>query len=411
MNDELRLFKYLGYIGKRKKKIKGVLAAETEEKAIKELNKQGIKEVKLQDKTPFLAKWEVFTRKVKDKEFGMFFEKLATQMEVGLSPSRSLQNFLTEGFSYNMLLFINKVKNSLNKGTSLTEALNEPKILPKNIISLIEIGEETGKIIDIFNELSKLYYEQDKIKSSLRKATFKPIGLISFAFAILLFVVPIMLNPIKGLQSQFNTGEGLPALTIIVMNATDFLTHYWWLIVVIIASIIIIHKKIYKNNFKYKENWDAFIFNFPIIGRFHSSLAVYLTLLNLYILHRAGMPVEQSFKMISDSQENEEYKKDIEEIRQSLKEGNSLEESINYSTYLPKVYKDIIKQGEATGKMVRELEKAKIFAEKDFHNTSDLIISSFAKITGIFVTILIGIIIIAVYMPIFSIVGQVMKTI
>jgi type IV pilus assembly protein PilC len=410
-NDvELKLFKYKGYVGKRRKKTKGVLAAVSEQKAIEELDKQSIKEVKLTNKTPMLAKYNYFSGKVKDYELGMFFEKLATQMEVGLSPSRSLQNFLTEGFKYNTLLFIFRVKEELNTGSSVTESMKKPGVLPKDIITLIEIGEETGKIIDIFREVSKLFLEQAKIKKSIKKATYKPIGLIGFSLAILLFIVPIMLTPIKALQQQFQTGGGLPTITKIVMASTDFLTHKWWLIAIILGIIITTHKTIYKNKFSYKEKWDTFTFNIPIIGKFKSALAVYLTLLNLYILQRSGMPVEQSFKMISDSQENEEFKKDIEEIRLSLKEGNSLEESMNYSTYIPKVYKDIIKQGESTGKMVQELEKAKVFAEKDFHETSDLIIASFSKITGFFVTILVGIIIIAVYMPIFSVVGQVMKT-
>jgi len=407
----LKLYKYKGIIGRRRKKTKGTLAAENKEKAIEELEKQSIKEIKLTDKTPMLAKYESFTNKVKDSELAMFFDKFATQMEVGLSPSRSLQNFLTEGFKYNTLLFIFKVKEELGKGLSVTEAMKNTNVLPKDIISLIRIGEETGRIIDIFREISKLYAEQAKIKKSIKKATYKPVGLITAALGILLFIVPIMLTPIKALQSQFKTGEGLPTLTVIVMNVTDFLTHKWYIIATVLTILIIFHRKMYKNKFSYKEKWDTFIFNLPIIGKFKKALAIYLTLLNLYILQRAGIPVEQSFKMIADSQENEEFKKDIEEIRFSLKEGNSLEESMNYSSYIPKVYKDIIRQGEATGKMVSELEKAKLFAEQDFKETSDFIITSFSKITGLLVTILVSIIIIAVYLPMFSIVGQVMKTI
>lgn len=406
----LRLYKYKGKIGRRNKSTKGTLAAANKEKAIEELTKQNIKEIKLTDKTPMLAKYDSVTKKVKDIDLAMFFEKLATQLEVGLSPNRSLQNFLTEGFKYNTLLFIFRLKEELTKGLSITEAMDNTETLSKDMISLIEIGEETGKIIEIFREISKLYSEQAKIKKSIKRATYKPIGLIVFSFSILLFIVPILLNPLKSLQQEFQIKGGLPKLTVIVMKSTDFLTHKWYIIAGIFILLIIAHKKLYKNKFSYKEKWDTFMFSFPVIGKFKRALAIYLTLLNLFILQRAGIPVEQSFKMISDSQENEEYKKDIEEIRFSLKEGNSLEESMNYSSYIPKVYKDIIKQGEVTGKMVKELEKARSFAEQDFHKTSETIITSFSKITGILVTILVSIIIIAVYLPMFSVVGQVMKT-
>jgi len=407
---KISLYKYTGLVGKRQKKIKGILAAENKNVALAELSKLNINGVILKDKTPFEAQYESLTTNVKDTEIANFFEKLASQMEVGITPSRSLQNFMSEGFKYNTLLFIYNVKEELNKGHSIKDSMSFPGVLPKDIISLIDIGEKTGKVVDIFREISKLYNEQARIKKAIKKATYKPIGLISFAFAILIFIVPIMLEPIKSVQAQFDTKGGLPMITQIVMGVTNVLTHYWWIVLTLIIGSIIAQKYFYKTNFAFKERWDGFIFAFPIIGRFKKALAVYVTLLNLYILQRSGMPVAQSFKMISDSQKNEEFKKDIKEIRDSLKEGNSLEESMSYSSYIPRIYKDMIKQGETTGKMVEELHKAKTFAEKEFNETAELIISSFSKITSIFVSMLVGIIVLAVYMPIFSMVGQVMET-
>lgn len=406
----LKYFKYTGYIGKRRKKTKGMIAAISKEKAFENLEKQSIKEVVLKDKTPFLAKYSFFSEKVTEHDLAMFFEKLASQMEVGISPGMSLQNFLTEGFKYNTLLFIYKVKLSLDEGNSVTDAMDAPGILAKDIVKLIAIGEESGSILNSFREIAKLFAEQAKIRKMIKKATYKPIGLMGFAFAILMFIVPVMLTPIKAVQSQFAAKGGLPLITQIVMGATDFIAANFLFIGIFIAGIIFTHRHFYKTNYKFKDKWDTFIFSFPIIGKFKRALAVYLTLLNLSILQRAGVNLEMAFKMISDAQKNEEYKRDIEEVRQALREGSSFESSISYSTYIPKVYKDIIRQGESTGRMVEELEKARQFAEIEFKETSELIISSFSKITGFLVTILIGIIIMAVYMPIFSMVGQVMET-
>ena len=405
---DLHFYKYKGVIGLRKKKTTGTIASPNEMVAAKTLNSFGITEPKFKKKTPFLPNGNAKIGKVSPFELSRIFEKLASQIEVSIQPSKILEDILFDSFKYNALLFAYRAKLALDEGHSLTDAIASTGVLEKDIVSLIRIGEESGKMLEIFKEVASLMYDRAKIAATLKKAMLKPMGLLISAFGLIMFIVPAMLKPIEGFQAAHGV-SGLPLITEIVVATVDFITEHTVLLFASIFFLIFSQLFLYKKNFKYKEIADRIMIDAPLIGIFKQGVAVYLTLLNLYILQRSGVTMERSLNMIISAQSNEEFKKDLTEIQLSVKEGSDFGEALLSSTYIPRLYKDMIRQGENSGRMVAELKKAKEMAGESFKESSEFVIAGITKTIGFVVMIIVAVVIVAAYLPMFSMVGKVLE--
>lgn len=402
----VKLFKYKAKLGDIGKTTRGKIGSISGQKAMKTLERNGYYDIELKEIKQAMVPKKI---KVKDKEIADLFTFISNQLESGTQLARALDLAMENNFKYPTLRFINSIREKLEEGASFTDSVDYAKVLPPDIIRLIEIGEETGKIIDSLREIAKLYLSQYTIKKDIRKSMYQPVGLLVFAFSIMLFLVPVLLKPIESLQSQFDAG-GLPVITVIVVNITNWISHYWILLIVFIVFIIYGQRYLYNNNEKFRFKWDQIMWNLPLIGKFKQALGSYLFVLNMSILVKSGTEMSKAIHLIVESTKNLEFKRDLEGIYNYLRKGNSMEDSIMRSAYLPFSIKDRIKEGSETGQLSNRLNELRIFAEKEFQEKSKLITAAISKTIALIVTILIAIIIIAGYMPMFSMVGKIMNT-
>ena len=405
---DLLFFKFVGEVGQRKKKIKGTIASPSEDKAHKELKSLGIFSSKLKNKTPFKPLGFAKIGKIPPADLAMAFSKIAEQIEVGIKPSRILSSMMFDEFKYNTLLFIHRISLKLKEGQSMADAFDAPGYLPKDIISLIRIGEDSGQIPEIFREISSLLSDRAEIQKLLKKAVMKPAGLLLFSFALIMFIVPAMITPIKKFQASHGV-DGLPILTEIVVAVVEFITAHSLIVISGVSAFVFTIITLYKKSKGFKSKADLFMLTAPIIGPFKRGLAVYLTMLNLYILQKAGVSMGRSIKMVVASQANDEYRKDIEEVQHAIKEGVGFAEALLSSTYIPRIYKDMIRQGEETGRIEGELKKCREHSGRTFKETSEFTIAAITKTIGFIVMIVVAIVVVAAYLPMFSMVGKVLE--
>lgn len=406
--ENLKVYKYKASL-KNGRTVTGNIYSFSEEEAKRELKNRDLYLLKIKNNTPFYSKWT----KPSDLEKGLLFEKISEQLKTGSDFQRILNNLKRDNFSFASIKMIEGLLLEIKKGKGFGDALKSLNLFSSEIIEIVFAGEESAKLVEVLKDLSELFIEQSNIKKTVLKASFKPIGLLIFSFLIVIFIIPRMLEPIKGVFKSFENkieGEGIPAITTMVINMIEFISGKGGISLGLTTLLLFfLGRYYYLNNLVFKRYIDYKIIELPLIGLFKKKLTSYITFLSLNVLYKAGIPITVSFFMIAKSQNNIALKEDLLAVAEELKEGKSLNKAINQSLYITPRLKDMIIQGDLSGSLEYELKKGKILAKKDFDEFSEILIKGLVSIVGFLVSLLVATIIISVYLPIFSMVNQIMS--
>jgi len=403
-NPIIREFKYKAKV-KRGKVIKKRITAKTKEEAIKYINDIDQKLIWIKDTTPkFLT-----DEKIKQEELVSFFKKFATYIRASINPVSTIGLLLNENFSYPMKIFLAELRESFKSGLPANIALKKTGLIDNQIATLVEIGEKTGSLPNSLEEIADLMEKKIIMKKKLRKALMKPGFTILFAFCIVAFVVPTMIEPIKGIFQSIGTGE-IPALTQAVLGFTDFLKNNSLFLFIGIILFIISIIWLYSSNKNAKKYFDRFIFNLPILGPFIQSSYIFLFFITLNMFIQSGFTLVQALKEITGSLSNVEIKEDINAVALEVKNGKPLSRAILQSVYIPDKYKESLLSGEKTGSLKKDLDNIIDLSNKTFEEEGEKVVVKLTTIISGLVMGIVALVIFSVYMPMFSLMSSINKT-
>ncbi|MBC7196521.1 MAG: type II secretion system F family protein [Deferribacterales bacterium] len=352
-------FKYIGE--KNNIKVNGIIDASDSNEASLILFDQGInlinlKEVGLIDEYLYKIKeFKTKTSKVKLEELIVLTRQFATLFDAGIPIVKILDRMSKQNFSEKLLTAILKIKDDVDAGLSLSAAFGRQKgIFSPLYINMLKVGEEGGVLDIVLSRLADILETDLETRNRIKHATRYPkltVGAIAIAFSILVvFVIPKFV----GLFSKFKAELPLPTKILIWINY--FVQNYWWLILFIVFFAIFAFRK-YKSTEKGKVKLDLLIFKIPIIGPILHKIYISRITRILGLLYRSGIPVVSSFDIVSEVSGNEIIKKEIQNVKIRVSQGNNIAASFGYSEYFPEVVTDMIAAGEETGRLDEMLEK------------------------------------------------------
>lgn len=404
---KLKLWSYKGFI-QDGRKVKGKVAAYSKQEAIEELKSRGRFVSKIKDATPFDSDWGPPSK----EQLSIFLKDLSNKVSTGVGMKSVLIGMKKLNYNFKVILMIEHALQEIDKGIELNEALKNTKKFSSDTIEIIKAGEKSGKLSMVLNELSILYAEEAHTRKILIKSSFKPVGMVVFAILIIVFVIPQMIEPIRGVYAEFKIGDkGLPALTEWVMATVNFVAGAGGLLVLaILIGLVVLYKFSYKKYFGFKSKMDHFFVALPLFGNMKAKLFTYITFLTFNVLYKSSIDVSMAFKMMADSQKNESLKNDLLSVYNSLKSGKELNVSIEQSLFISEPMKDKISNGYKDGSLGEELDSGKILAKRDFNEYTEVFIKGVVALIGIVVSLVVGVIIISVYLPMFTMIKDVMDT-
>ncbi|MCB4204521.1 type II secretion system F family protein [Deferribacterales bacterium Es71-Z0220] len=352
-------FKYTGE--KNNIKVNGIIDASDSNEASLILFDQGINLINLKEVgfiDEYLYKIKAFktkTSKVKLEELIVLTRQFATLFDAGIPVVKILDRMSKQNFSEKLLTAILKIKEDVEAGLSLSAAFGRQKgIFSPLYINMLKVGEEGGVLDIVLSRLADILETDLETRNRIKHATRYPkltVGAIAVAFSILVvFVIPKFV----GLFNKFKAELPLPTKILIWINY--FVQNYWWLIIFIIFSAIFAYKK-YKSTEKGKVKIDLLVFKIPIIGPILHKIYISRITRILGLLYRSGIPVVSSFDIVSEVSGNEIIKKEIQNVKIRVSQGNNIAASFGYSEYFPEVVTDMIAAGEETGRLDEMLEK------------------------------------------------------
>jgi len=339
---------------------------------------------------------------VKVEELLLFTRKLSAMISAGLSVVPALTMLAGQTESASMRVIIKSIVLDVNSGKPLSIALEKfPKVFDNIYISLIKAGEASGKLDIFLNKIGINIQKKIKIIRTLKGALRYPAILLSVAFFVVLvmmiYVVPIFAGIFE------NGGIELPLPTKIIMMISNFFRSIesFILLLVLIILTLFFKKKIATDR-SFKFYFDKKTLTFPIFGSMitNSIMARFSEI--LANLLSGGVTLIEALDIAKNSVPNIFISEKLDEVKRSIFSGESFALSLRNSKIFPETFCGFIDVGEETGKLNDMLMTLSDFYEDEFDNSVTNFSQLLEPIMIVFLGLVIGFILIAMYLPIFK---------
>ena len=401
LKKEVKQFLFI-WVGKDKKgkEVRGEMRAVSDSLVRVSLRAKGLNDIRV--KKQRFAKMG----KVKPSDVAVFTRQLATMMKSGV-PLLQTFDIVANGHSnpaVTKLLF--EIKGSVETGTSLAGAFAlHPDHFDELYCSLIAAGEKAG-ILDMILDRLAIYQEKmQAIKSKIKSAMFYPISVMAVALivtsVIMIFVVPSFKEVFAGF------GAELPGPTLIVMAISDFFVANWYIIFGGLIGGIIFMGKLIKKNEKVRHVFERMLLKIPVFGDILRKSAVARWNRTLATMFAAGVPLVEALDSVAGAAGNIVYYTATKNIQKLVSTGQSLTVSMQEQKVFPNMVIQMAQIGEDAGSLDNMLNKAAEFYEGEVDDAVAALSSLIEPIIIVFLGVVIGGLVVAMYLPIFKIAGTV----
>ncbi|TYO95063.1 type II secretion system F family protein [Desulfallas thermosapovorans] len=380
--------------------VHGKLEAEHEQVAIGRLRKMGYTVVDMAEVTESpLKKVLSGQRKVKIRDITFFSRQLAAMISAGIPLTRCLYTLREQSTNPALRSIVGEIARNVEGGMSLSESLRAyPNVFSPMFVDMIRAGEVGGAMEEMLKRLADQLERNKTLRDNIRAATFYPTVVVLFAFfvvlAMLLFVVPIFIG-------FFPPGTSLPLPTLIVMAMSNSLRAYWYIhILLFIAAVLGL--RFYLASEAGKNMWERVKFRLPVFGDLLKKAAVANFSRTLSTLLAGGIPVLQALETAGPATGSRQITKAVQQTGVGLQEGRGIAMLLAKSGFFPPMLVNMVAIGEETGELSGLLGKVADFYEEEVATTTKGLTSLLEPVLLIVVGTIIGGMVIAIYLPIFT---------
>jgi type IV pilus assembly protein PilC len=350
-----------------------------------------------------LFKKITFFQRIKFRDLTIFYRQFATMVNAGLTLVSSL-DILTEQVENKTLSNVIKtIKSDVEAGFTLADAFaKQPQVFSEINVSMIRAGEIGGVLDEILNKIADLmekeYALRQKIKSAMSYPTFIAGAAVIMSIFLLTFVLPQFVT----VFAQY--GGELPALTNLLVVLTKLFNQYWYLFFITFAAIVFAFLA-YIRTPNGKLNFDKFKLSAPIFGEINRKTAVARFTRILGTLIKSGVPILEALKVSSNAIGNLVISLAVTNAKTKIKEGQSISGPLAASGVFPPMVTQMIMVGEESGELEEMLVNVAKFYDEEVDRSVERLTSIIEPVMMVFIALTVGIMIIAMYLPIFNMVN------
>lgn len=344
---------------------------------------------------------------VSDKDLILFTRQFATMIDAGLPLVQCLDLLATESENKAFKKVLKDVKETVESGSTFADALaKHPKVFDNLYVQMVRAGEIGGILDTILNRLAVSIEKAVRLKKQIKGAMIYPAVILAVAVVVtavlLIFVVPTFASMFK----EMNAGE-LPKPTQIVIMISDWLVKkFGWLYIVVTVGVIVGAVMAMNANAKTQYILHSIYLNIPVIGDLIKKSTVASFTRTLSTLISSGVPIMDGLEIVARVANNRVVENELMRVRSSIAEGKTLVEPLRESKVFPHMVVQMIGVGEQTGALDTMLSKIADFYEEEVDDAVAALTSLMEPFLMIFLGVTVGGLAIAMYMPIFALVGQ-----
>ena len=381
--------------------------------SVVEEGKGGPKVVKKKDKSPKAAGATakkggglvLFQRKtVKSKVLMIFTRQLATLIDAGLPLLRGLNVLAKQEKDLVLKGTINALADSVQGGGTFSESLAQhPKIFNRLYINMVKAGELGGVLELVLNRLAEFQEKAQKIKNKVVSAMFYPVIVLCIAIAILCFLLVFIVPKFEQIFKDMLGGKQLPGLTLFVINTSNVLKEHIFLVLGGLVGVIILFKLV-SATAKGKVMLDNLKLKMPLFGDLNRKSSISRFSRTLGTLVTSGVPILQALNITRETAGNTVIAAAIAKVHDSVKEGESIVSPLESSGVFPPMVISMVDVGEETGQLPEMLLKIAEVYDDEVDNTVSGLTSLLEPIMIVFLALIVGTIVIALFLPLISII-------
>ncbi len=418
-------FRYIAMDGKGAE-VEGVIESGSQNQAVSTIRAQGLFPTRVSEvgggggKTPKASvpsqksalvaggarKLPFMMARVKPKQLMVFTRQLATLIQAGLPLLRGLRILLKQEKTPGLRAALAGMGEAVESGGTFSEALAQfPKTFDKLYVNMVKAGEAGGVLDEVLTRLAEFMEKAERIKGKIKSAMTYPVVVLVAALGILTFLMVFIIPRFAEIFNDLLGGKGLPPLTQFVIGLSDAIANQWYLILAGGFGGAMVFKVLKKTE-RGGLMADRLKLGMPLFGGLFRKTAVARFARTLGTLMSSGVPILQALNIVRDTAGNRVIAEAIQNIHDSVKEGESVAMPMEASGVFPGMVVSMVDVGEETGALPEMLVRVADGYDEEVDTAVEGLTSIIEPIMIVLLALIIGTIVIAMFVPLISIISE-----
>lgn len=388
----------------------GEVEAESKAQVTEQLRQRGLIVLEVSEKANPFNLEDVFKRfkKADMRELAVFSRQFATLVSSGMPMLRALHTLEEQTEDELIKEAAAGLRADIEAGSTLEQAMSRhPQVFDRLYRAMIRSGEESGRLDEALDRIAYQVEKSDALRRQVKSALMYPALIFGFAavvlIAIVAFVIPVFAGIFEELGEENEESSSLPLPTQICVTASEAITGYWFVILPLMAIGGFAFVQ-WKRTERGQEMWTRFTLRIPMkIGDVIQKVALARWSRTFSGAVSAGVPMLQAIKLTGETSGNVVIEQAMEDVYASAKRGGSLAAPIQSNAIFPPMVGHMVSVGEETGQLEHMMSKVADFYEAEVDAKVKALTALLEPVMIVFVGGIVGFIVIAMYLPMFSI--------
>ena len=343
-----------------------------------------------------------FGVKVTDRDIVVFTRQFATMIDAGLPLVQCLEILASQQDNKALKKTLTEIRQSVEGGSTFAAALKQhPKVFSSLYANMVEAGEAGGILDTILNRLAQYMEKAMGLKKKVKSAMIYPSTIVTVAVVVVIFLLVFVIPTFKAMFEGF--GAALPLPTQIILELSRIVQSYFFVGIGAIVAVIVGIRWWYGTN-SGKINIDRFLLRMPILGVLIRKVAVAKFTRTLGTLISSGVAILDGLEITARTAGNKIVEMAVLKTRASIAEGKTIAEPLRESGVFPPMVVQMIAVGEQTGALDAMLSKIADFYDEEVDTAVANLTALLEPLLMVFLGVIIGGVVIAMYLPIFKLV-------
>jgi len=382
--------------------VNGIQDAINEDNAVTSLMSRGLMVLSLQQKAA-ASRTKNKVWKVKETDLVLFTRQLATMIEAGISLTQALTALYEQcdpKRQKSLRNVISDVTARVQGGETFHESIaKHPRVFNRLFVSMVKAGEAGGLLSEILDRLAGFLESSARLRKKVKSAMTYPVIVISIAFLITTFLI-VRVVPVFG-EIFKDFGAKLPAPTQFLIDVSDFIRARWYFMVLGIGGTIY-GLRAFLRSTRGRQLSDRWKLKLPVFGPLVHKICMSRFARTFAQLIRSGVPILEVLDIVGGTSGNHVVEESIKGVSSDVEKGDNLSVALSKKKIFPPMMLRMVAAGESTGRIDTMLEKMADFWDEEIEALLDAMTSLIEPLLIVFLGVIVGGIVIAMFLPIFK---------
>ena len=397
------LFEYVAF-NTEGRKLTGTIEASGKRAAFDQLRREGIypSQVRTAQQRPHFQfdLCRYWQQRVSPEELAAVTRQLSTLLGAGLPLAEALTAISEQQDRHYLGRVLKEVRAAVVEGEALAAALRAyPELFGRLLCDTVEIGERSGRLVQVLEQLADFQEKQARLHAQLRAALAYPLLMVVVGSGVLAFLMVSVVPKVT--QMLLELGQQLPLPSLILIRTSNFM-HDWWLLLSIFLLVALVLWRRYLASEQGRNRWDRSVLRLPLVGRLLRQVEAARWARTLATLLNGGMPLLAALAVVRDLTTNRVFVAILEEATKSVREGEGLAPSLAREGVFPPLVRRMVEVGERTGELPAMLLRVAETLEHQLETALTALLSLVEPLLILVMGGMVGFVVLAVLLPIFQ---------